>query len=225
MKQILCGCGYLDGTEISEAISTSIHLSQKDMLPTFYAPDVELCEVVDHLTKEPDSHSGQRNALVEAARLARSCIKPICECEACMHGALIIPGGFGAAKTLSNFEEKGADCSLLPDLEKLIEDFYCEQKPIGSICIAGALIAKVLKGVKITLGKESPKEDWPHGDAINKVKDMGAKVELKGVKDVTRCKKYNVFSTPGWMYKHASYAEIHSGIGKLVNMLAKCVNR
>lgn len=54
----------------------------------------------------------------------------------------------------SDFAEKGADCTVLPDVEKLIEDFYCEKKPIASICIASVLIARVLKGVKITLGKE-----------------------------------------------------------------------
>ncbi|KAM0730536.1 Glutamine amidotransferase-like class 1 domain-containing protein 3, mitochondrial [Formica fusca] len=222
---ILCGCGRLDGTEISEAISTAIHLRQKDMKPLFYAPDIEICGIVDHFTREIDTTCPSRNALVEAARLARACIKPLTECEACTHDALIIPGGFGAARTLSNFVEKGANCTVLPDLEKLIEDFYCEKKPIGSMCIASVLIAKVLKGVKVTLGKESPKECWPYADAIKKVKEMGAKVEMKDVKGVTRCKKYNVVSTPAWLYEPATYSDIHEGIGKLVTMLKKCINK
>lgn len=69
------------------------------MKPLFYAPDIELTSVVNHLTKEKDRESS-RNALVEGARIARTCIKPLCECEACRHGALIIPGGFAAAGTL-----------------------------------------------------------------------------------------------------------------------------
>ncbi|XP_060822319.1 ES1 protein homolog, mitochondrial-like [Bombus pascuorum] len=221
---ILCGCGYLDGTEISEAVSSAIHICRKDMVPHFYAPDVDICETVDHFTKQPDTNSPSRNGLVEAARLARSSIKPLCECEACMHGALVLPGGFGAAKTLSNFAAKGADCTILPDLEKLIEDFYCEKKPIASMCIASVLVARVLKGVKITLGKDSPAQDWPYADAIKKAKDMGAKIEMKNVKGVTRCKKYNVVSTPAWMYKPASYLDIHNGIGKLITALKKCMN-
>lgn len=100
LLQILCGCGPLDGTEISEAISAAIHICQKDMKPLFYAPDVEISGIIDHLTKELDGASPPRNALVEAARLARCCIKPLCECEACTHGALVIPGGFGAARIL-----------------------------------------------------------------------------------------------------------------------------
>ncbi|EFN79197.1 ES1 protein-like protein, mitochondrial, partial [Harpegnathos saltator] len=222
---ILCGCGALDGTEISEAVSTAVHLRQKGMKPLFYAPDVQMCGVVDHLSKEMDRSGHGRNALVEAARLARCCVKPLCECEACTHGALIIPGGFGVARTLSNFAAKGADCTVLPDLEKLIEDFYCEKKPIGSMCIASAVIAKVLSGVKVTLGKESPKEEWPHAEAIKKVRDMGARLEMKDVRGVTRCKRYNVFSTPAWLYTCATYSEIHEGIGKMIGMLKKCVKK
>ncbi|XP_011069067.1 PREDICTED: ES1 protein homolog, mitochondrial-like [Acromyrmex echinatior] len=221
---ILCGCGRLDGTEISEAVSTAIHLRHKKMKPLFYAPDVEICGVVNHLTREMDTES-TRNALVEGARLARACIKPLCECEACTHGALIIPGGFGAARTLSDFAEKGTDCTVLPDLEKLIEDFYCEKKPIATMCIASALVAKVLKGVKVTLGKDSPKNDWPYADAIKKVKDMGAKVEMKDVKGVTLDKNFGVLSTPAWLYEPATYADVYDGIGKLVTMLKKCINK
>jgi len=97
--KILCGCGNLDGTEISEAISTAIHLQHKKMKPLFYAPDIEICGTVNHFTKEMNTESS-RNALVESARLARGCIKPLHECEACTHDALILPGGFGAARIL-----------------------------------------------------------------------------------------------------------------------------
>ncbi|XP_043508436.1 glutamine amidotransferase-like class 1 domain-containing protein 3A, mitochondrial [Frieseomelitta varia] len=221
---ILCGCGYLDGTETTEAISSAIHISQKDMVPRFYAPDIDICDTVDHLTKQSDSKGPSRNGMVEAARLARSEIKPLCECKACTHKALVLPGGFGAAKTLSNFAEKGADCTVLPDLEKLIEDFYCEKKPIASICIASVLVARVLKGVKITLGKDAPAKDWPYADAIKKARNMGAKIEMRNVKGVTKCKKYNVLSTPAWMYNSASFAEVHNGIGKLIAMLKKSIN-
>lgn len=75
------------------------------MKPCFYAPDVEICNIVDHCTKEPDENNQPRNALVEAARIARSSIKPLCECQVCKHEALILPGGFGAAKTLLVFKQ------------------------------------------------------------------------------------------------------------------------
>nr|XP_012146602.1 PREDICTED: ES1 protein homolog, mitochondrial-like [Megachile rotundata] len=224
-KGILCGCGYLDGTEISEAMSSIIHIIQKGMVPRFYAPDIEICETVNHYTKEPDPDSPPRNALIEAARITRSCIQPLCECEACTHKALVLPGGFGVVKTLSNFAQKGADCTILPDLEKLIEDFSCAKKPIATMCIASVLVAKVLKGCKITLGRESPCSEWPYADAIKKVREMGAKVELKGGKGITRCKEYNILSTPAWMRQTATFAEVHYSIGKLITMLKKCIKQ
>ncbi|XP_043668262.1 glutamine amidotransferase-like class 1 domain-containing protein 3A, mitochondrial [Vespula pensylvanica] len=222
---ILSGCGYLDGSEISECISATIHISEKGMIPVFFAPDADICEVIDHYTKEPDNSCSQRNALVESARLARSCIQPLCDCEACNFGALIIPGGFGAVRTLSDFATKGCDCTVIPDLEKLIQDFSCEKKPIGTICIAGVLVARVLEGVKVTLGKDCSPDEWPYAEAIQIIRQMGAKVDMKDVKGVTKCKKYNVFSTPAWMYKPATYCDIHTAIGKLITMLKKCIRQ
>ncbi|XP_020299512.1 ES1 protein homolog, mitochondrial-like isoform X2 [Pseudomyrmex gracilis] len=193
------------------------------MKPEFYAPDIEYPSV-DHLAKKPDATCPKRNALVEGARLARTCCKPLCECEACTHGGLLIPGGFGAARTLSNFIEKGAQCTVLPDLQHLIEDFYCEKKPIGSMCIASAIVARVLKGVTVTLGKDSPKERWPHGQFMKRIKEMGAKLEMKDVTEIAVDKDYKVISTPAWLCEQATYAEVHEGIGNLVKMLKKCMN-
>lgn len=70
----------------------------------------------------------------------------------------------------------------------------------------------------------APAEEWPFADAIKKAKAMGAKVEQKSVKGMTKCKKYNVFSTPAWMYKPATYAEIYTGIGKLIGTMKKHMN-
>lgn len=97
---MLCGCGALDGTEISEAVSVAVHLSSKNIEPNFYAPNVNICGTVNHLTKDPDNCDPPRNALVEGARLARAVIRPLCECKACDNAGLVIPGGWGAARTL-----------------------------------------------------------------------------------------------------------------------------
>jgi enhancing lycopene biosynthesis protein 2 len=71
----------------------------------------------------------------------------------------------------------------------------------------------------------APKNDWPYSDVIKKVRNMGSKIEMKNVKGVTRCKKYNVFSTPAWLYKHATYSDVHQGIGKLVTMLKRQMSK
>ncbi|XP_058808647.1 glutamine amidotransferase-like class 1 domain-containing protein 3, mitochondrial [Phymastichus coffea] len=220
---VLCGCGALDGTEISETISAAIHLSGKNLQPRFYAPDLDICGTVNHLTKDPDESGQPRNGLIEGARLARAAIKPLCECKACDNAALIIPGGFGVARTLSDFASKGCECVVLPEVESIIKDFNCDKKPIGAMCIASVIIAKVLQGVKVTLGMDCPRDKWAYAEAIEKVRQMGANVELKDVKGVTHCKQFNVYSTPAWMDTQASYADIHEGIGSMITGLSQCI--
>lgn len=55
----------------------------------------------------------------------------------------------------SDFASLGAECTVLPDVERVITEFALSKKPIGAICIAPILVAKVLCGTKITLGKSS----------------------------------------------------------------------
>ncbi|KAJ8688078.1 hypothetical protein QAD02_023873 [Eretmocerus hayati] len=218
---VLCGCGALDGTEITEAVSIAIHLTCLGLKPRFYAPNIDLCSPVDHLTKDPYEPPRKLNALVEAARVARSSIKPLEELKACESVGLIIPGGFGAARTLSDFAAKGACCAVLPDLERVILEFRCCSKPIGTLCIASSIIAKVLPGAKVTLGHECPEDRWPYAAAIQKVREMGACVELRTVKQVTHCKRFNLYSNPAWLDSKASYADVHEGIGKMIKMMKK----
>ncbi|XP_043269443.1 ES1 protein homolog, mitochondrial-like [Venturia canescens] len=222
---VLCGVGGLDGTEIAEAVSIAIHCSENNLLPRFYAPDIEIVGLVNHLTKKPDDRNAPRNALIEAARLARPAIQSLCECEPGSAEALIIPGGYGAARTLSDFASKGADCTVLPELRRVMEEFNCDRKPIGTLCIATSLVAKVFKGAKVTLGKEGPEEDWPYAEAIKQVKKMGAKIEFKDVTGVSYCKTYNVFSNPAWLYACATFGEVHKGIGNMISKMRKNIVR
>jgi enhancing lycopene biosynthesis protein 2 len=57
---------------------------------------------------------------------------------------LALPGGFGAALHLSNWGQAGAKCQVHPQLEKAIQDFYKQSKPIAAICIAPTVVATVL---------------------------------------------------------------------------------
>ncbi len=62
-----------------------------------FAPDKAQTDVINHLTGETMAES--RNVLIEAARLARGAIQPLASARADELDALIVPGGFGAAKT------------------------------------------------------------------------------------------------------------------------------
>lgn len=52
--------------------------------------------MINHLTGEPMAET--RNVLIEAARIARGDIHPLIQADPTELDALIVPGGFGAAK-------------------------------------------------------------------------------------------------------------------------------
>ena len=52
----------------------------------------------------------------ESARIARGNIKPLSFLKAKDYDVLFVPGGFGAAKNLSNFAFKGAEMEINEDI-------------------------------------------------------------------------------------------------------------
>ena len=150
---ILSGCGVQDGAEIHESVLTLLRLDQRGVEVQCFAPDIAQHHVINHLTGEEMPES--RNVLVESARIARGAIQDIREADPEEFDALIIPGGFGAAKNLSNFATEGANCSINPDLLALAEAFAESSKPVGLICVSPALAAKIYgPGVTCTIGND-----------------------------------------------------------------------
>ena len=131
---LLSGCGVYDGAEIHEAVLTLLALDKAGANVVCMAPDVEQMHVVDHLTGEPTGE--KRNVLVESARIARGEIKNLKDMTAAEIDAIILPGGFGAAKNLSDFAIKGPDASVHPEVERILKEMVAAGKPIGAICIA-----------------------------------------------------------------------------------------
>jgi len=151
---ILSGCGVYDGAEIHESVITLLRLDQRGAQVQCFAPDIAQLHVINHLTGEEMPES--RNVLVESARIARGEVKDIAEANAEDFDALIVPGGFGAAKNLSNFAIEGAGCSLNPQVLALAEAFVEAGKPLGLICISPALAAKIYgPGVTCTIGNDT----------------------------------------------------------------------
>ena len=66
----------------------------------------------------------KRNVLTEAARIARGNIQDLASIDVKEFDAILLPGGFGAAKNLSNFAFKGADMTVNPDVEKALKSFH-----------------------------------------------------------------------------------------------------
>ncbi len=139
----LSGCGVFDGSEIHEAVLTLLALDQAGAKVLCCAPNIDQTLVIDHLARSPAAGTS-RNVLVESARIARGIITDLAQVKAGQIDALIFPGGFGAAKNLSNFAEKGAECSVHPEVERLAGEMLDAGKPIGAICIAPAMLARVV---------------------------------------------------------------------------------
>ena len=196
---LLSGCGVFDGAEIHEAVLTMLALDRAGAETVCMAPNIQQHHVINHLTQEEMDE--KRNVLVESARIARGEIKDLKDVRAADLDALIMPGGFGAAKNLSDFAFKGADSTVHPEVERILEEMSAAGKPIGAICISPAPLAKALSGktLEVTIGNDpSTAEaieamggrhracavDMIHLDAANKVVTTPAYMLGPGIKDV-----------------------------------------
>jgi enhancing lycopene biosynthesis protein 2 len=153
---ILSGCGVYDGAEIHESVITMLALDRAGAEMVICAPDVEQMHVVNHHTGEVAAGE-RRNVRVEAARIARGPVADVAEVDADGLDALILPGGFGAAKNLCNFAVAGVECEVHPDVAALVRKVHAQRKPIAAVCIAPVLLAKVLggEGPELTIGNDS----------------------------------------------------------------------
>lgn len=204
---ILSGCGVYDGAEIYESVITLLRLDQRGAQVQCFAPNIAQLHVINHLTGEEMPES--RNVLVESARIARGQVRDIREADAEEFDALIIPGGFGAAKNLSNFAIEGTGCTVQPEVLALTEAFAEAGKPVGLICISPALAAKIYgPGVTCTIGN-----DADTAAALNK---MGATHKDCAVSDIVEDKARKLVTTPAYMLAQ-SISEAASGINKLVD--------
>ena len=204
---ILSGCGVYDGSEIHESVITLLRLDQRGAQVQCFAPDIAQLHVINHLTGEEMPES--RNVLVESARIARGEVKDIREANAEDFDALIVPGGFGSAKNLSNFAVEGTGCTVQPDVLALTEAFAEAGKPVGLICISPALAAKIYgPGVICTIGN-----DADTAAALNK---MGATHKDCAVSEIVEDKARKLVTTPAYMLAQ-SISEAASGINKLVD--------
>lgn len=186
---ILCGCGTLDGSEIHESVMTLLAIDRNDCEYTIFAPNDTQYHVINHLTQEEMPE--QRNMMVETARIARGKVQPLEACNVNDFDALVFPGGNGAAKNLFTYALEGAQCSVREDVATLIRAFHAQKKPIGALCIAPVMIAKVLGEVTITVGNDE--------NTIQNVLSIGSKHINTQQKEVIADKQNMIFTTPCYM--------------------------
>ncbi len=204
---VLSGCGVFDGAEIHESVATLIKLDEKGAEVQCFAPNVNQMHVINHLTGEETTET--RNVLVESARIARGKIKDLREANAEEFDALIVPGGFGAAKNLSDFAVKGAEVTVQEDFLKFAQAMHNAGKPIGLICISPALSAKICgAGVTCTIGNDV--------DTAAAVEGTGAVHQNCSVEEFCIDREHKLVTTPAYMLA-GRIGEAVAGINKLVD--------
>jgi len=209
---ILSGCGVYDGSEIHETVLTLLAIEQQGASYRCFAPNIAQHHVINHLTGEV-SENETRNVLVESARIARGDCEDLTELREQDFDALIVPGGFGAAKNLCNFALDGDNYHVNAQVLAAGQAFAKADKPAGYMCIAPAMLPLIYpKGVQGTIGKD---------------RDTAALIEAQGllhnncnVEDVVVDHAHKLVSTPAYMLA-TSLTEAASGINNLVkNVLA-----
>jgi enhancing lycopene biosynthesis protein 2 len=211
---ILSGCGVFDGSEIHEAVLTLLALSRLKQPYQCLAPNKDQMHVINHVTKQPMAE--KRNVLVESARIARGEILDLASARASDYAAAILPGGFGAAKNLCDYATAHARCQVDPTVAAFLRDLHAAGKPIGAICIAPVVLAKLLgqEHPQLTIGTDA--------GTAGHIKEMGAEHVACGVDQIVVDGKHRLVSTPAYMLAH-SIAEAAAGIDKLVGEVVRMI--
>jgi enhancing lycopene biosynthesis protein 2 len=209
---VLSGNGVFDGAEIHESTMSMLAVVKLGGEYQVFAPDMDQFHVINHITGKEMPE--KRNVLVESARIARGKIKPLSELNMENFDAVIFPGGFGVAKNLSNYAFKGAHCNVNKDLERVVTQARDLNKPIGALCIAPAVIAKMIKGVKVTIGNDKNTAD-------NIIK-MGGIHEVTNHGEVVIDLQNKVVTSPCYMLD-ASILDIAVGAENLTKAVFKLI--
>lgn len=225
---VLSGCGVYDGSEIHEASACLVHLSRHSANVRLFAPDVPQKHVINHLTGEVMPEA--RNVLVESARIARGGqnISSLDKLQTNQFEAIILPGGFGAAKNLSTFAFDGDNMTIDTNLVNILKDFHKSRKPIGMCCISPVIAAKLIPGVQITLGKmknlneNEAKNVFPYSGAVLSARQMGAETQECDVNQICVDENHRVVTTPAFM-KNASFHEISDGVGLMIEKVIQMI--
>lgn len=205
---ILAGAGKLDGNDLHEAVLLLAAVARHGATYQCFAPDVEQHEVVDHLTGRPMPE--RRSVLRESARIARGDVKPLSAFKANDFDGLLMPGGYGVAKNLCTYAFAGENCTVNAEVAAAIKEMHAQGKPIGAMCIAPIVLAKVLGHGTITLGQPS--------ETSRDAEKMGMTLQSSGHGQVVVDKVNHLYTTPCYMLD-STIADIWDGADALITAI------
>ncbi|MBI2794380.1 MAG: isoprenoid biosynthesis glyoxalase ElbB [Ignavibacteria bacterium] len=217
---LLSGCGVYDGSEIHEATLTLLELQRMHTTVMCIAPNINQYHVVNHLDGS-ETHE-TRNVLVESARIARGSIVDVASVDVNTIDALVIPGGFGAAKNLTSWAFDGPDSTIQHDVGKLILDMVRAGKPVAAFCMGPVVVAKALEHSDIhphlTVGTTEEASPYDIGAIHQAMEQIGAHTHLNSIREITVDASNNIVSAPCYMME-ATIEEVHDNIKSAVHAL------
>jgi enhancing lycopene biosynthesis protein 2 len=168
----------------------------------------------------------KRNVLVESARIARGEIQSLDKFNASDIDALILPGGFGAAKNLTKWAFSGPDGEINAQVKDAIVSMVKAGKPVGGLCMGPTVIAKALEGsgVAASLTVGTTEEASPYEiEAISQgMEKAGAKAAMKNIYEVEVDKENKIVTAPCYMME-ADILQVRNNVQKAVDELVKLV--
>lgn len=207
---VLAGCGVFDGSEIHEAMLTLLAIDKAGSTYQCFAPNISQHHVINHITGEEMAE--KRNVLVESARIARGKIKDLTEYSPDDFDAIIFPGGFGVAKNFSSLAFDGPDLKVDKTVESVVIKTVEAKKPIGALCIAPAVMTKILKGAKVTIGQDE--------GTIEAIKALGGEHVITNHGEIVVDEQYKLVTTPCYMLD-ASLSQIEEGANNVIQAILK----
>ncbi len=209
---ILSGCGVFDGAEIQEAVACLWAIDKHGGTSRCLAPRREL-DVIDHTTQSPTGET--RDVLAESARIARGEITDLADVNGADFDAIVLPGGFGAAKNLCTFAVDGPGCDVDPHVARVLTEAHAAGRPIGFACIAPAVAARVFGKAlapTLTIGHDK-------ATAVG-LEKLGARHVAMDVHDIAVDEVNRIVSTPCYM-EAERIGEVFTGCDRMVGALLK----
>ncbi len=199
---LLSGCGVYDGSEIQEAVLTMLAIQEAGHEYICISVDEKQHHVINHTNGEEMKES--RNMLTESGRIARGDIHEIGTVNPSDIDAVVMPGGFGAAKNFSNWAFAGPDGDILPQVKLFLVNMVNVGKPICALCVSPVVLAKALEGSAIhptlTLGSNNEPSPYDIDGFHAGIEKVGATSIAKGIKEISIDRENSIVSAPCYMF-------------------------
>lgn len=221
---ILSGCGVYDGSEIHESVFTLFSIDVLKGKYQCFAPNILQHHVLNHVNGEEMNEN--RNVMIEAARIARGNIMDVSIYDPENFDALVIPGGFGAAKNLTKWAFQGPDGEINENIKDAILQTIKANKPIVGLCMGPTVIAKALEGTgisaKLTVGSSTEKSPYDIAAISGGMEKIGAQAEMKSIREFSYDVENKIITAPCYMLE-GSISEVQRNIHQTIEKLFEII--